>query len=461
MELIDLLFALPFLFAALLGLGFMLVTALSFRNSNIGVRVAAGTFVVDALIMGDVGLRLGIAIHLPDVTIGTLAAVAMLRFVMLREARPRSTAFYLVVLVFALNLVHGLVVFKSAAGPSARPAFYALAACGYLLTFPMTPARLRGVFNALVWAGLLLILLAGYRALITLLDVRELMPPGGSFQPAGHSKWRTITSGDTLVVAEAMLSLWAFHLLAPAWAGWRFLAPLLLLAVVALQHRSVWLALVSGYMGLQMGQARRLLDSRKLLPMLALSAVLGLALMLATRATDEGRGLAADVVKSARDAAALRGTADERLGSWRQLVEKWASSGPRTLLVGQPFGTVYERFTQDEKQRRRITYQPHNYYVELLVSQGVVGLLAYLGMFAGALRGLWRLRADPEVGMGARWLMVMLSFQMTYYLTYGVDYVQGLLLGAALSLSAARAVAGSAPLRAGAWRHPRLYGRAG
>jgi len=454
-------FAMPFLVAMLLGLGMMLLGAVSFRNMATGVTMVLLTFVTDAFILGAAGLRLGISIYLPDVPMAILAVVAILRFMTLKEARPRATAFYVLAVVFALNLVHGLIVFKASAGPPARPTFYALATCAYLLTFPMTPERLRSLFNRVLWAGLALLAIAVYRGLITAFDVTELLPPGGSFQPAGHSRWRVISSAETLVLAEAFLALWAFYGVAKGWTTWRILAPLLLVSTVVLQHRSVWLALLAGVMVFYLGRARSFFDARNMLPVFVLTAALAGGMVAASRMGDGGgEGVGGDVVKSARDAAALQGTANERLGSWRQLVGNWVNSGPRTLALGQPFGTVYERITRDERHIRRITYQPHNYYVETLVSQGLIGLVAFLGVLGAALRGLWRLRDDSQLGEPARWLIVMLAFQMTYYLTYGVDYVQTLFLGAALALATRLAPAPkAAPTLRRAGRHPALFGR--
>lgn len=444
-------FGLPYLVAVLLGLGMMLFGAISFANPRVGLTIAGLTYVADAMLTANVGLRLGVSVFLPDLPFVMLALVALMRFSLLKEARPRTLAFYLFALVFAMNLVHGLVVFKASAGPPARPAFYALAACAYLLSFPMDARRLRSLYNVLVWVGVALLAMVVYRMTITALDVRELLPPSGSFQPAGHSKWRVISSGETLVVAEAMVALWVFYGLAPGWTTWRFLVPLLAVAAVVLQHRSVWLASLAGYGGFYLGRMKSLFDARHVLPLLVLLIGLAGGVTMLARSGGEGGGggVGGDVVKSARDAAQLQGTAGERLRSWQQMVEGWAAAGPRSWVAGQPFGTVYDRIVRDENQIRRISYTAHNYYVELLASQGLVGLLSFLAIYLTCVTGLWRLRRDPDFGLAARWLLVMVSFQMVYYLTYGVEFFQSLFLGAALSLVCRnRALAAPVPERA-------------
>jgi O-antigen ligase len=171
---------------------------------------------------------------------------------------------------------------------------------------------------------------------------------------------------------------------------------------------------------------------------------LGAGVAMAGRGAESGAGLGGDIARSAADALQLKGTAAERLGSWQQLVKTWAKAGPREWIIGQPSGTGYERYVSDDLSARRIAYQPHNFYVELLVSQGLAGLTCFLALVITALRGTWAARHHAQHGPAARWLFVMLVFQLTYYSTYGVEYLQSFFLGAALAIASALRPAASA-----------------
>lgn len=434
--LFDVLISLPFIGMFLLGLAVSLVVAWCYRSLGAGLTIIALGAVAEAMILDDIKFRLGIYIYMEDVTLGLVAVATILRFAFLADARPKVLPFKVFLVVFAVNLAHGLLVYGTAAGVAARMAFYALVACGYVMTFPMNEQRLRALFVAVVWSGLALLLLACYRGVAVALDLRDLLPPGGRFGPREDSVWRVISAWQSLAVAQAMLSLWAFAGLAPALSALRLLAPALLMAIVALQHRSVWVATLAGYATMRLGRASNRLYARQLLPVMALAVVLGLGIGLV--GSRSGSGIGGDVARSARDAVELRGTAGARLDSWQQLVQKWFDSGLRGWAIGQPYGTRFERYENASPGAARISYEAHNYYVELLTTQGMLGLLSYLGMVASAVRGLWRTRAHSDYGLAARWLLVMLAFQLTYCLTYGVHYLLALSLGAALSLTAVR-----------------------
>ncbi len=432
--------ALPFLMMIGLGLALPLLAVVMYRRLGVGLAVVMTTAVVDLLLPNLPVMRVGITIYLPDLVLGGVAVVALLRAFSPASGPLRSASFLIFVLIVGLNLAQGLLQFKGAAGAAARPTFYALASTAYVLSFAMDSERLMTLFKALAWGALAMAAVVLLRWAAVWLDIRELLPEDGSFQPQGHSVWRVVASAESLLMAEVALSFWFFAAVAPGLAGMRLAALVLLVVTVALQHRSVWLAAAAGML-VSLWHIDRIEKrvSRWMLPMLAVSAVV-LALMLANPERPSSLALprgdvAADISASARDAVALRGTAADRLSSWRQLLDQWAASGPRGLALGAPFGTSMERYSSDDIGARKIAYQPHNFYVEVLVSHGLLGLLVFLAMYSAALRAAWRLRGDAQRGLAAHWLLVLLVCQLVYYLTYGIDFMQSLVLGAALAVA--------------------------
>jgi hypothetical protein len=446
--------AIPFLVMAAAGLLLPLLAVLMHRRFGIGLCWLAVVYLADTLWPNALGLNLGINLFLADLGLALLGLVAAVRLSSAASGRPLGGWFYLWAGIVALNLLQGLFLFKGAAGTAARPTFYALSACAYAMSFPMDEGRLAALFKAFAWIGAALMLLVAWRGTAVAFDIRELLPPSGSYQPQGHSVWRVIASDASLLLAEVAVSVWAWHRVVPGMAGWRWVALPLVLVTLGLQHRSVWLAALAGWMlSLWLSRAGGRRGWSWIWPAALALAMVGSGLLLDPSPGGPGGGGGAGVVRdieaSARDAVALQGTAADRLGSWRQLVRQWSGSGPRGLALGAPFGTSMERYVSDDLSAPKVAYQPHNYYVETLVSQGAVGLLAYLAMYVTALRGLWRGRADEQFGLAARWLMVLLAVQLAYFLTYGVEFLQLLVLGASLSLAARWRTAPAAGLAAG------------
>lgn len=422
--------ALPYLVAILLGLAIPLMAVLAFRSIGVGLALVIGVYALDSSILGSPGLNLGIHLYLPDLPLVLIALVAVARWLILREARQVGWAFGVLAAVVSINLLHGLVSLGTTAGVAVRPSFYALVSMLYVATFPFTVDRIRLLQRALLWCATAFVVLAVYRLVVTALDIRELLPLGGSFQPPGSSIWRVIYSDETLILGQAALTLWFFR--SGVNPAARLYALVLLALIIGLQHRSVWLATLVGAFLVLFGQAK---DRSRWFNGLAFAVVVA-AIAVGVSQGGAERGIGSDIARSATDALQGRGTSRERLVSWAQLVENWATAGPRSLALGVPFGTVLERYNTEAGAGRRITYQPHNYYVEVLVTQGLIGFAAFLALCWRAVGATWRARTHPEFGAWSSWLLVMLVTQLTYYLTYGIGYVPALALGAGLALAA-------------------------
>lgn len=427
--------AMPYLIAGLTALLFATLIIWFQSSFFVGAMAVAITLAANSMFyLSSLGLRLGVALYIPDFVFGLIAAATAYRMATVREARLGVPAFTLLAAIMTLNLGLGLMQYGAAAGTAARTSFYAMVTCAYTLSFPFAASRIKELVKVLITAGVLLAGLAIYRGVVVAFDIRDLLPQSGSFQPAGHSVWRVIVSNDTLLLAELALLLWFHHRLTPALGSWRWVAPVLLCAVIALQHRSVWLAMLVGAGIIQAYSTRANAKHavlQQVLPLLMVVAVMAAGVKF----SGSGDGIGGDIAKSTSDALQLRGTAGERLGGWEQALRQWAGSGPRGLSLGRPFGASNERYTSDELGARKVVYQPHNYYVELIWNQGIIGLAAWLWMYAVAWRAIWRARRSDDAGtvVTGSFLGMLLACQMTYYLTYGVDTLQVLTLAVCLA----------------------------
>ena len=424
--------SLPYAIAAALGILPPLLGIWIYRNYGAGLGVFVFAMLINAWLPNTVALDLGVRLYLMDLITLLMVPVVLLRLAFVRQARVHSLALYAFIAIVAINLAQGLLQFRSQAGVTARPDVYSLVALTYAMTFPADAQRVNTLMRALLWAVGGLFALVCFRWLAVGFQIDALLPRSGSFQPRGHSVWRVIISSETLLLAQIAVVGGFFAHSVPALRRWRALAWVLLISVVVLQHRSTWVALLAAIVaavGLMFGRDS---NARRVTFALLLVGAVGVAMVVG----GAGGNVSEDVERSAGDAVELKGTAAERLGNWRQLVLKWSGGGARTLALGVPFGTNTVHYASDDLSARKIAYQAHNYYVTVLTELGSLGLAAYLLIWFQVLRGL--LIAVREHGDTAALLFTLLAAQAAYYLTYGTDYVQALILGTALSYVAAR-----------------------
>lgn len=441
--------ALPFVVALLLGLLLPMFGALLYRRGDAGLVFMALMVAGDAVFFGQMRINLGINVYLADLGFVLLGAVAALRWALARDM-PRVPVVRLAWLVwaglFVLALALGLLDHGTTAGVHAREYFYSLVAASYFMSFAFDGERLRALATAMVSLALLLLAVAAYRWTVYALELRELLPPSGVWSPDGAL--RVIPAHEALLLAQVLVLSLFFARLSGAVRLARWLAPLLLGAVIALQHRSVWIAAAIGVIA-ALALAPRARGSA-LAQIAALVVVLTLtALPLAF--SERLAGFSAQVGRSAATAVAGQGTVHSRLQDWRRTLDDWSRSGPRALVVGQGFGRDTSRLLiTEEGERRTIRFGAHNHYVAMLTDTGVLGLAAFAVVVLATLAGLYRLARKGDQGdQGdhvASALLVLLLMQLAYYVPYGTDPWQHLLLGCAVAFVATRS-AGRAPAR--------------
>jgi O-antigen ligase len=205
------------------------------------------------------------------------------------------------------------------------------------------------------------------------------------------------------------------------------LIPVLLAATLFLQHRSVWLATIVGVlMSLLLARTQR----APLWQQFALLLLVGVAVM----GSLQFGGFAADQVEaSAAHAIAGEGTVSARFSNWRASIEKWAGEGPRAIAMGSELGADPTRTVENEDGTKlRIKFFAHNQYVTTLTDFGIIGLAATLWIYGHVLSGLWRLcrRAEEDAALSAV-LLVLVAMQLTFYVAYGIDFTQYLVMGVA------------------------------
>jgi hypothetical protein len=368
------------------------------------------------------GLTLGsFSIHLEDGVLALLVAAVVARG--LRGARFTGPSAGLVgiAVLAGLACARGLLLHDLAEVLNeARQTLYFLAAALYVASRRATPDLRDWV--ARCWCGLagVLVAVAVFRWLIVLAG----LPLTGSWYNPDFLGLRVIPSDAALVLTQSFL------LLLPAWLtgglsrGWRRFGVALGACVLVLQHRSVWATLLAGA-ALVVVQQRQV---RRLAVPLGLAAAAALAVSLLFAPGPPPRA-------ALEESPANTDTFEWRVEGWRVLLRDSGPQGPVEALVGRPYGTGWERRLASVGYTTDVA--PHNFYVELGLRTGLVGVGLLVLLYARSIMVLTR-RADHL-------LVTVLAVQLLYFVPYAPGIEQGVLLGLALAAVRQRAPTPRAP----------------
>ncbi len=423
--------AMPYAAALLLGLLIPTLGVLCYSRFGAGLAVIAGMYAVEVLWMNPGGLQLGITLYYTDCALVFVGTIALLRLLTAHDTPRWHWAWSLYTLAFLVSAVTGVISFGSGAGVQSRVYFYSVMAGSYSMSFPATPRRVALVLNVFVAMATMMLCTCAYRWVVYYTPISELLPPGGSYNIDGPI--RVILSQQTLVLGQVLVAGLFFAALSRGALTARFMAPLLLAGVLTLQHRSVWLSVLTGVMaGMLVARSRR---GSKLGQVLMLAGIV-VVTALPMAFSDKLSGLTSQVAGSANRAVDGSGSVGERFDNWQGLLKLWAGGGPRSLLIGQSFGSDATRYVQDSVRggEHKIDYAAHNHYVQTLFNMGIVGLVGFVAIAGYTLIGLYRLCANANGGdPTAELLLVLLVMQFCYYVPYGTDYLQSVLLGVSIA----------------------------
>ncbi|WP_370328373.1 O-antigen ligase family protein [Euzebya sp.] len=418
--------ALELVAVAVLGLVGLVVIDRALLRRDLPWLIVAGGVVVREVVQPLPRLEVGgIAVYPEDVVtvlVGVVLAAWLLRGAALRT--PQLLVCLALALV-GISIARGAAQFGlPAAINEARETLYFLG--GVLLgSFAPVDAagRARLARGWLVVAGGLVVL-AVIRWGIVVFDI----PLRGGWYIPDFGGLRVLYASGSLAIAIAYLIVlprlvtgragWADRLMALAFAG----------TVVVLQHRSVWAVALLGTAATVVW-LRHALDRR----VVAVVVVGGVLLSIAALTTLDTGAL---VARASETDAADSNTWEWRTSGWADLIATASrQSGPVEVLLGLPYGTGWLRSVSAGFD---VTVPPHNFYLEIGLRIGVLGLGLVVAPVAWAVRRLARrLGEDGAAPLAAGTLLVITLVCATYGVPYNLQTEQGLLIGLAIAVACA------------------------
>jgi hypothetical protein len=422
---------LPFVIVVLFALAIW-VFAIWFINSPtaaIGLMVAI--FLLETLSLSPLALKLGLMLYPPDLFVILLFPSFLYRLVILKKISAIPRAWWVLGMVQVGLFVWGLLLNGTLAGVDYRPHFYIWLGAAYLATFDYDEAWALSFLKYFTIMGVGVCSIAYFRWIMGEIDYKyyhELL----QIDSTGVGFQRVVASGPMFITACALL-VSAYQAITDrtkpmAW----ILAVLFGVTILAMQHRSVWMGTFAGIIALAwaLGRKRAGVGSK----FISLGLVLGLVLVVIVASGKFGGAVDSVQQQAERATSTTSGTFVGRVGGWQSLLKLWVDShSPVTYLVGKPFGGGYERYEYSASGTKKVGFMPHNYYVQLLFRGGLIGFCAYFLVVGKAIRILL-VRIQGMQDSGAPLLFAMLVAQLVYYIPYGVDYAQMILLGLLLGM---------------------------
>lgn len=424
-------------FIVMFGLGLLLpaLIVLGYSNYLAGLVIIVATYVLDAFFMGGAGLRLGLNLFVTDIGLIIVGVVAILRFLFAKDFPLRQRYWVVFSLLVAGSILVGLVIHGTAAGVQARPYYYFVAAGLYGMSFPVDARRIRQTMNALVIVSVVFVGLTIYRWVVYYTPIYELLPPGGTYNVDGPI--RVIKSNETLLLVEVLIGGLFYAMTTRGLRFAQLFGPVLLGVVIALQHRSVWLAgLVGVLTRFLLVRHHKATSTSQALLMAFIVAIASLPMVFSERLT----GVAEQVQSSTYRVITGADTTAARLQNWKATIKDWYQGGVKSILVGKGIGVDTTRYVEKSGDIgvEKISYFAHNMYVQTLYNFGLLGLTTLLAAFVYVFVGLYRMYRSGVGGGETQVLFVLMAMQLAYYIPYGTDYLQSLIFGVALSYVAVR-----------------------
>jgi hypothetical protein len=390
------------------------------------------TWLIIALMLLDssqisLAFQYGLWIYPEDLFFCILFLASLVRLTLFVPLKTVPGAWWLIGSIQLFLAVIGFKSFGSAAGVDFRGHFYLWITVTYFCSVDWSDAMLRRFANAWVCCATVLCLMIYYRWTMSAIDpayAAEMM----ALDITGV-RFRVVGSSAALTIAVAFLIL-MFRMLCGRLTGLsRALPGLYFITVLVLQHRSVWVSLIAGYLCLMWTQRKQAAGKRALRAIGMLLLPLALLFLL----SGSQNAVLDSVRTSANQAISLEeGTMVGRVVNWQELLVKWVNSkNPMTYILGNAYGSGYNPV---ESQDGENIYDmvPHNHLVHMLYRGGLVGVCCTLSVFIRlGCAGVAAVKRKDKYW--APFFVAVFAAIFAYYIPYWAMYSTGMLLGIAVS----------------------------
>jgi O-antigen ligase len=394
------------------------------RRADITAALLIGSTLMDAFFANavpSVTLPGDMRVGSTDIIATVVLCAAFARLLRMQRLSTYHRWLVLFIILLVLSLVRGILTFgvQTSASDFRLMEFW-IAAAVYFATVPPSHLIYSRIAKVWIWMTVPLMVIV----LLRWLDVFAGIQLGVPRERFGSDAAIRVVDGPyTFFLAQGFILTLPFWRQDQRSRAMRLVGILLVVFVVLLDRRTAWVALLAGIVTVMIHDRR--IGRRAMWAVITILAVVIGAYSTLLRATTSGEPIA--------QAASNTASAAWRIEGWAVLLRQWAES-PANWFIGEPFGASFRRLVEGSE----VVAGPHNFYIEMLLRTGVVGLLALLALTVGLLLAIWRTSADDAGVFGSGVLPALLVMQLIWFMAWVPGMEQGIITGIAIALAGRR-----------------------
>ncbi|WP_446809602.1 hypothetical protein ACH50O_20490 [Methylomonas sp. 2BW1-5-20] len=401
---------------------FFLYAVFSFvKNPHLAVIIILLVSVINTWFIEPPSAMLGIHVYLYDLVFVPLFLSALFRIIFLGEWRFISILWALYGLIIFYGLFAGLKIYGTYAGVDFRNFFCYWVGTLYFMSFAYSKEMLDRFYRHWVLICSLLLLIVYFRFVADFLH----LPISATWKAADSTgvRFRVTDSGQAYLLSAVVIMFFLRFVIPTIEPPSRVLTVAFLLAVIVLQHRSVWgatiLAIATMFLlpGIKM---------HKIIGKLAALGVIGMILMIPLVFYGYADSFIDSITGSAERATNLgAGTFGSRVQYWERIIIYWNKLAFWEQFLGEPFGSGYAG---------NVT-APHNMFFHSLLRAGAFGTFIYLLFYSILLVKLFLyILMNKNDRLYPSQFFMLIVAQIAFYIPYSPQPQHGILLGIAASL---------------------------
>lgn len=388
-------------------------------------HLAVGSILLASVISAlfyDKPIELGVSIFAHDIVFVPLFFSVIYRLFFKGEISSASILWIFYGALLFHSVFSGILQVGTVAANDFRSCFFYWTGALYFMSFQYNEATIEKLIKYWLFTSLVLLALVYFRFVADFANL-SIAEDWRKADPTGV-RFRVVFAAPTYLLGVSVIMLFHKYLIPHLSKPPKILTVLFIIAVIVLQHRSVWMAtLIAIFSSLLIPNIKK----TKVISNLMIIGFIGFILLIPLVYLGYADKFITTISESAVNATQLTtGTFGARLKGWNFILNYWDRMSFMNKSLGEPFGTLYAK-------GRNV---PHNFYLQALLRVGILGVMILFSVYLLTIVKLFFiLLKKKDSNIYSSLFLMLLIGQQTFYIPYGQQAEHGILLGIAISLA--------------------------